>query len=140
MSMLDGAVRRLRLGATLLVTVGALSCGGDSTGPNQCSANVTLQINAFPDQGPRFEWVPACLISELVVFEEGTGQEMWSVFSTGGSEPNTIRSGVVYGTLPDDADETAPAQALVPGTTYRVTMSATNNGSVDAIGTRTFVR
>lgn len=138
--MPERLVRRLRVGAAMLVLMGTVSCGGDSTGPDQCSANVTLQINAFPDRGPRFEWVPSCLISELVVFEEGTGQEMWSVFSSGGSEPNTIRSGVVYGTVPDDADESAPAQPLVPGTTYRVTMSATNNGSVDAIGTRTFVR
>jgi hypothetical protein len=130
----------MRTGAAMLVAMGALSCGGDSTGPDQCPANATLQINAFPAEGPRFEWVPKCLISELVVFEEGTGQEMWTIFSTGAGEPNTIGSGVVYGTVPDDADQTGAAQALVPGTTYRVTLSATNNGSVDAIGTRTFVR
>lgn len=137
--MMRGAKRWVRQGAVLVSGVGVLSCGGDSTGPDQCAANVTLQINVFVDAAPRFEWVPRCLISELVVFEEGTGQEMWTIFSSGGSEPNTIASGVVYGTVPDDADESMPAAALVPGTTYRVTMSATNAGSVDAIGTRTFV-
>jgi hypothetical protein len=120
--------------------VAALFSCSDSTGPDECLANVTLQINVFVDPEPRFEWVPRCRISELVVFDEGTGETMWSLFSAGGSRPNTLRSGIEYGVVPDDADEEAPAQLLVPGTTYRVTLSATNNGSVDAIGTRTFVR
>jgi hypothetical protein len=29
---------------------------------------------------------------------------------------------------------------LVPGTTYRVSLSATSNGEVSVIGTRTFIR
>jgi hypothetical protein len=123
----------------LLLASAVMSCS-DSTGPEQCLTNVTLQINVFVDDGPRFDWVPRCVLSELTVFEESTGETMWTLFSTGGDDPNTIRSRAVYGVVPDNADEESPALPLVVGTTYRVTLSATGNGEVVVIGSRTFVR
>ena len=116
-----------------------LSCS-DSTGPDECLTSFTLQINVFVDPEPRFEWVPRCLISELAVFEENTAELKWTLFSSGGERPNTIESGLVYGEIPPDTQQDGAPQALVPGTTYRVSLSATMNGEVSVIGTRTFVR
>lgn len=136
-------VRRwTRSARTLMgVVVGAalVSCG-DSTGPDECLTNLTLQINVFVDPEPRFEWVPRCLISEVIVFDENTAEVMWTLFSSGGDQPNTIRSGLVYGEVPPDTQQEGAPQPLTPGTTYRVTMSATNEGEVSVIGTRTFDR
>lgn len=135
--MKRGAIRRTVMAAFVVMV--AASCGDDATGPNACLTTFTLQINVFPEPAPRFEWVPSCLISELVVFDEVTQEEMWTLFSSGG-DPNTIASGVVYGTVPEDAAEGAPEVPLVAGRTYRVTLSATGNGDVEVLGTRTFVR
>ena len=126
--------------ALAAMLVAALSSCGDSTGPDEWRTSVTLQINVFSNADTRFEWVPRCLISEVVVFEEGTGNVMWTLFSSGGERPNTIESGLEYGEVPRDTEQDAPAQVLTPGTTYRVSLSATSNGEVSVIGSRTFVR
>lgn len=125
------------LGAVL--TAALFSCS-DSTGPEECRTSFTLQINVFVDPEPRFEWVPRCLVSELAVFEESTGELKWTLFSSGGERPNTIESGAEYGVVPPDAQQDGAPAPLVPGTTYRVSLSATSNGEVSVIGTRTFIR
>ncbi|HJU88692.1 MAG TPA: hypothetical protein VJ672_04830 [Gemmatimonadaceae bacterium] len=131
--------RIARVLAAVAMAATIASCS-DSTGPEECLTNLTLQINVFVDPEPRFEWVPRCLISELAVFDENTAELKWTLFSSGGERPNTIRSGAVYGVVPPDAEQDGAPQPLIPGTTYRVSLSATFEGEVSVIGTRTFVR
>ena len=104
-----------------------LSCGSDNpTGPAACGADVgTVTATVSVTSAVTFNWSPACPVALLLV--EEAAHDMWAVMAPGMSSSSTesanvIVPPVVYGQVPSGAQQTDPAAALVPGTTYELVL------------------
>ena len=97
-------------------TAAAAGCS-DSSGPagEQCSAPVTFSVTS--GLTPTIGWTPDCDLVGLFVETVETGADMWAISATG---TRGIAPGVVYGTVPEGAEEDLPADPLEAGVSYRV--------------------
>ena len=114
--------------------------GGDAFAPPACTAPVELLVGT--GTAPSFEW-PGCAAAGLGVEAlDGSGQVMWSVLTVG--TQNTLQSPVRYGQRPASPPVfTDPAQPLVAGTRYLVTLftaeSAASGPTLSEIARQEFV-
>src|SRR5574341_114528 len=76
-----------------------------------------IKVSVSGGMAPTFSWTPDSAIGRLVV-EEGD-MELWSTETEG---TNTYRSPIRYGVHPPDAIEPEPANPLVAGQTYKVSL------------------
>jgi hypothetical protein len=121
------------LAGSLLV---ALACADDSIGPglNVCRGGVGLNVDPTPT--PDFTWTPVCGVQLLLVEELSVppGQAVrWRIFG------DALLPPIRYGILPNGGIEAQPAQPLVVGHTYRVTVHRDEGGSTIESGMVTFI-
>ena len=79
--------------------------------PNACRGPVTVTVGSGTT--PEFNWSPSCGVS-LMTVADPTGQQSWWA--------GPFQPPVRYGVLPAGAEESIPAQPLVVGKTYTVTL------------------
>ncbi len=109
------SIRLSFIGLLLLAII--VSCSSDS--PNEpivleeCNTDVMIKVSSGTT--PTFTWEPICKVSWLLV-EEGSSDQ-WFISNP---DSNTIAPGVVYGIVPESANENSEAKPLVKGTTYEV--------------------
>jgi hypothetical protein len=95
-----------------------LGCS-DALGPSACLSGMSFVVGAGTQ--PTFDWHPACGVNGLTVRAvENPGGAIWGLGSP--STSNAVRPPLQYGTIPSGASGTEPAPALVPGSTYRLTL------------------
>jgi hypothetical protein len=102
---------RATAAAMLLALVG---CGGiteTSDTPDACRGSVTATVGSGTT--PEFSWSPSCGVGTLIV-DGPTGQQNWWA--------GPFQPPVRYGVLSAGATESIPAQPLVVGKTYTVTL------------------
>lgn len=76
-----------------------------------------IKISVSAGLAPTFSWAPDSAIGRLVV--EQSENELWGSETEG---TNTYRSPIRYGVHPSDAIEPEPANPLVAGQTYKVSL------------------
>jgi hypothetical protein len=113
-----------------------LACADESTGPelNVCRGGVTMTVDPTPT--PDFTWVPACGVQLLLVEEVDVpaGQAVrWRVFG------DALLPPVHYDVVPNGGIEAQPAQPLIVGHTYRVTVHRDEGSSMIQSGMVTFI-
>jgi hypothetical protein len=95
-----------------------LGCS-DTLGPSACLSGMSFVVGAGTQ--PTFDWHPACGVNGLTVRAvENPGEAIWGLGSP--STSNAVRPPIQYGKIPSGASGTEPAPALVPGSTYRLTL------------------
>ena len=101
----------------LVILVGTIGCGDDSTGLEECGETVTLSVNT--DVTPEFMWSPSCLISGVTV-ADAADRATWIVEHP--DNRNTIAPPVVYGRQPAGTIRLAGVTPLQSGFSYTVTL------------------
>jgi hypothetical protein len=92
-----------------LVGCGSITAEGGFP-PDACSGSVTVTVGSGTT--PEFSWSPSCGVGQLIV-SGPTGQNWWA---------GPFRPPVRYGVLPAGAEESSPAEPLVVGKTYKLTL------------------
>jgi hypothetical protein len=104
-----------------------------------CQSDIAITVSAAT--GPQFDWTPTCAVGILHVTTEA-GDPMWSISSKPQADftpTNRIQGGVMYGTVPPDAQQVVQVVPLVPGETYRVLLDVINSeGEITLVGKNTF--
>ena len=122
------------LGLASALAVGCRDDDPDPVRPAEVCQAVGTTITVSAGSWPTISWSPRCRASYLIVSREtesgsGFNHTMWMVtsrFEVNGyvGEPNTILPGVIYGLVPDGAEQVATAQPLTAGTRYLVMLWA----------------
>ncbi|HMA23180.1 MAG: hypothetical protein ACM37U_08170 [Gemmatimonas sp.] len=109
----------------------AISCSGDSTGPQVASCTEqTASVNVMISVGSSiaFDWTPACQVALLVV-ENDQGSDRWwiATFDPDADidptiEANRIAPRVTFGQMPATATHSYGPEDLIAGTTYTVAL------------------
>lgn len=127
--------------SAVLAAAGAAACADQGPSLTPCaSAAVTVTPGGALNWtlSPEFSWDPSCRITSLEVSARSTGNIVWIAFSP---NQNNIATPVHYAVTPANAAMTANRlEALVPGTTYQVTIRRLDaSGALHILGTATFV-
>lgn len=125
-------------GVSISLLIIAAGCGDDEpTEPrvvDECTGPVSISVS--PGTAPTFSWTPDCAVGQLLV-EEGAS-DRWGAWADGA---NTIASPVRYGVAPTGT-ELEPADALIAGQTYRVTVHrvvSVGLDSLEILGSQEFI-
>ena len=124
----------------LMVCAPLVACGDDATGANDdpidCGPEVTQVDVAVTTTSSDvvFDWSPRCRVAILIV-EEGAG-DVWLI---GDEDANVVEPPVTYGEAPAGL-EIYPAEPLVAGTEYDVTLWITHPSGDVPVANQTFVR
>jgi hypothetical protein len=118
------------------VLLAVVACGDDSTGPgpNLCRGGVGLTVDPTPT--PDFTWTPVCGVQLLLVEELDVAANQavrWRIFG------DALLPPIRYAVLPNGGIEAQPAQPLIVGHTYRVTVHRDEGGSTIQSGMVTFI-
>ena len=89
-------------------------CSDGPSEPEMCPAEITAQVVIAGDAPPEFRWAPDCPINHISVTTEARDQVMWYLSAPAGG----FSSGVVYGSTPRGAIQIVPAEPLVAGESY----------------------
>jgi hypothetical protein len=132
--------QRWRLFGVFSLLFGCAGCrepatlSGDACGPETA-------IAADAGIPPTLTWVPDCAVGSLAVTTEA-GNPMWQVNSDPEADhtpTNRIRSGVVYGVVPEQAHQFADLVPLASGQAYRVFLRVVDSrGDNTLVGTGMF--
>ena len=95
-----------------------LGCS-DTLGPSACLSGMSFVVGTGTQ--PTFDWRPPCGVNALTVRAvENPEKVLWGLGSP--STSNAVHPPIRYGTIPSGASGTEPAPALIPGSTYRLTL------------------
>jgi hypothetical protein len=122
------------------ILFGATGCrepatlSGDACGP----ATDLAASAALP---PALTWVPDCAVGSLSVTTDA-GDLMWSIHSEPEADltpANRIRSGIIYGMVPEQAQQFGELVPLTAGQSYRVFLRVVDSrGDNTVVGTGMF--
>jgi len=127
---MPNSIPRAIAGAAAGVLVSLVGCIGDISFPEDCSANISVELAAVPT----FGWTPACAVQVLRVDRTRDGVTVWRVVNVNeGGVGRDITPPVRYGVTPSGTIVNIPVEPLVSGEEYLVWIGS--GGSQFASGT-----
>jgi hypothetical protein len=82
----------------------------------RCRAGVKLSVSG--GNNPIFDWPADCAVHQLIVEDDWTNRNSWAIEA----ERNGIRPAIVYGQVPEGAQELNAVIPLKPGVRYTVAL------------------
>jgi hypothetical protein len=122
------------------ILFGSTGCGEPATLSGDACVPETA-VAASAAVAPALTWVPDCGVGSLSVTTEA-GDLMWSISSDPEADrtpTNRIRSGVIYGVVPQEAHQFGELAPLSVGQAYRVFLRVVDSrGDITLVGSGMF--
>jgi hypothetical protein len=122
------------------ILLGSTGCREPATlSEDACGPETAVAASAA--LSPAFTWVPDCAVGSVSVTTDA-GDPMWSIRSDPEADltpANRIRSGVIYGVIPQQAQQFGELVPLAADQAYRVFLRVVDSrGDNTLVGTGTF--